>query len=210
MKSARLCVLIVALFICFTGLGQSGDFQIDKNELGITTFRLQTNFETINNPVVPKIILGAYYIRNLGSGWGWVSAIDGGNNFIDDDCPGCADHIEGEGRLKEFNLASGIRKTFFKSVVRPYVLLGLQYSWSKYTGNFGGGLTGTSHFNANYITQFAGIRSRFGAIVYPHPRVTVTLSSGAQFGRWLTTSKYGWPPLFQSVSLIELRFGYRF
>lgn len=197
------------------GFSQAKSDSTLRNELGFTILRLERNSETINHSSHFKALTGMYFIRSFGKGFGWEMKAEYGDNTVDDDCQGCADHFSGPGVMTEINVASGVRKTFFEgkwSRLKPFIQLNVNASRIRYSGNFSGGFTGAG-LRLDHTSYYIGPELRFGLELYPNSRIPITLSHGYKLG-WGTTrnnrketsqNMQRW-----SATRLELRVGYLF
>jgi hypothetical protein len=204
----------VALILLLTLSVNGQEISLKDQEIGISISTLERDMVTLNGDIEPKIVSGLYFDRYF-SNLSWITSLEYGNNVIEDKCNNCADAYEGKGRMKEFNISSGLRYTFLrqkKIFIKPFLESDLYYSNILYKGSFGGGFTGSGTI-IDYRYDTYGIAGRAGLLIQPISRIALSIytSRRSGFGNRLDRLndsnikiKGG------AVTFLQVRLGYQF
>ncbi|MBK9593341.1 MAG: hypothetical protein IPO32_18200 [Crocinitomicaceae bacterium] len=141
--SVRIILLFVAALCGVFSFAQ--DTPTKQNYLGFTFFELEANGESLHDNLEPKFVTSLTYERLFSSKWSVVNRIDYCENELNDNCRNCNDAVYGIGQMKEFDVSTGIKRTFKSVKIEKWSWsseLLSYYSWLSYTGDFQGGWSG--------------------------------------------------------------------
>jgi len=202
-------------FILFftTAFGQD-DKQL-QHQIGISPFVLEMNTETINQELEPKFLTSAYYLNQLNKRWSWNSQIEYGENSLNDNCRGCADHIYGKGQYSELNVFTGMKFTLNANKEwRLKYNLGLDIYASRlnYSGYFEGGWSGGLYFRNNTYWVMGG-QLLLGLNCAISKRVIISSNTSLRIGYGFQKNLYTPETLYYSsgaFTATKLSIGYLF
>jgi len=153
------------------------------HSLAYSPFRFELNSVTINQKFEPKFVNSIDYsvfIKNFGI----VTRLEYGENLINDNCNSCADHLYGEGRMKELNSELGLKFQLGRVKnwrIQPNINLLGYFSNLNYKGDFEGGFWGGgTTFDTRY--QTFGFKLETGLTFKIAEQFDLELSNSCQFG----------------------------
>ena len=156
-----------------------------KNALSTSLIRLEKNSQLNHNNFNFKFVTGLEYQRIFNK-WRFGIRYEHGYNKINDvNRKGtCYDCIGGTGYLREDNIMLTTNYTLFnlfKSHLKLNIGLGIYYSYSNYSGQFFGGVSGGLHRENTTYNTF-GLAPTASVLYYPIERLFIGLKTSARFG----------------------------
>jgi hypothetical protein len=203
-------ILIIVLGVIYQSSGQNG-IEL-KNQFATSIYRYERITETLHGIMINRIFNGLFYERYINKGLSGIIGIEYGNNVINDDCEGCADHLYGEGKFEEVNILLGTNYHINLSKVRfikPYTQIDIYYSKSKYSGYFGGGFDGQGCYIDHTYNKY-GLIGRLGLLINPISKITLSASTALKVGKFKEKIETYIDYMENSWIPVELRIGVKF